>query len=456
MGVHFSKDTETAATQLVKFLDAAQVTKEKAEQYISLFRRKEIRIDILGEYSAKELEELGVASGDAKRIRKHKNTLRHMSEEDVRLRQCSPTKGAKEEKEEPRSPERKPEKLQTISPIEELEEIKDLSEMAKELQQDEFNVSSLSPIRRKRSHTAIKDIWNPGAKEKKNVYQILFRRYRKNPQMNEEFAKIQAKADAQRATSVEETKNLLRPAFFVGEGKTVPVRVYISSLEINSAWRRLYVELAKFSAPFPVVHIGIQICNMRLDWYADGLVHARGALINKTVLEHPTVIIDPSEGTQELPKTEEIFKKICEFIVRWNTTVEYNDRHKNCQHFVNELLTVLGFESTESKIEDKTALGRYLRYLRDFPSEADKKFLFRADGSRVDFPTHDFLDYWHEKYSKSLDHDEEQLIKAFHRAFQCEDARKDNIPVEKLPLCIAGRFTTSSKAHHGEPLYSGM
>lgn len=59
------------------------------------------------------------------------------------------------------------------------------------------------------------------------------------------------------------------------------------------------------------VHAGVQLGNLRLDWYSDGLVHFRGELETKTALETPLVIYDPCNGGG-LPRTEETLKKVRE------------------------------------------------------------------------------------------------------------------------------------------------
>jgi hypothetical protein len=59
------------------------------------------------------------------------------------------------------------------------------------------------------------------------------------------------------------------------------------------------------------VHSGLQIGNIRLDWYKDGLVHCRD-LTSKISLESPLVVFNPCSGSNAkgLPKTEDTLKKV--------------------------------------------------------------------------------------------------------------------------------------------------
>jgi hypothetical protein len=57
------------------------------------------------------------------------------------------------------------------------------------------------------------------------------------------------------------------------------------------------------SAHFGLVHVGIQIGNFRLDYYADNLVHVRNNLAAKTHLELPIATLS-ADGVDSIDDTE--------------------------------------------------------------------------------------------------------------------------------------------------------
>jgi len=227
--------------------------------------------------------------------------------------------------------------------------------------------------------------------------------------------------------------------------------VYVAALDFKSALDKIYAKVASYMRTFPIVHLGIQLGQIRLDWFAHGVVHVRDTLVNSNKLEQPIIVFDPSDDeqpTRELEKSEEILDRLCEFIVHWNRDVEYTEHGFNCQDFVNALLKEFGYSIADKKITDNSPLGRYLRFLKANPTQAHRRILFRnptAEEAEVEFQTHGSLDAWHKANELSLSMDETVMLKAFHRSFQCAEAKQLGIAATAVAPCYAGVITVYGK-----------
>jgi len=235
------------------------------------------------------------------------------------------------------------------------------------------------------------------------------------------------------------------------------VRIYLSSPLTSEELNYFKQFLVLMSGSYGFVHAGVQIGNLRLDWYSDGLVHFRGELETKTWMETPLVIYDPCDGGG-LPRNEATLKKICELVVHWNLYEVFNTTRNNCQNFVKAVLKQ--WNLSDDNMNQDNALGRYLNHLRMHPETSAARFFIDAKGKRKEFASHFDLDEYHKENFDNLDTQEQMLLKSFHRAFQIEELAERNkgidkekqitieqLEEEKAQKCPAGGFTVYKKAN---------
>jgi hypothetical protein len=72
--------------------------------------------------------------------------------------------------------------------------------------------------------------------------------------------------------------------------------------------------------------------------------------------------------------------------------------------------------------------------------------LIKPNKDPILFHTHEALDQYHQENSQHLEPDEVLLLKAFHRAFQCEEAKAQKITIDQMKTnCLMGNPTCYSK-----------
>jgi len=171
---------------------------------------------------------------------------------------------------------------------------------------------------------------------------------------------------------------------------------------------------------------------IRLDFYDSSIVSITQAKSG----ESPTLVVfSPSKN--EVPKTKETLTILSTVICKWNKDKNYDLVLSNCQHFVEDILRSLDIDP--KYMWQSNALGRYLDHIRYKPENKVRR-LIRNDGkTEIIFNTHEELDKFQrlcdiakigdENYLSS---DEKELLKAFHRGFQCEEARDENCTISEL------------------------
>jgi len=288
----------------------------------------------------------------------------------------------------------------------------------------------------------------------KDVMGTLMERY--NAKYPEDKAKAKEKAlhEYKVATEIKLMQAKLKPLWDesvnANTKNSIPIRVTLSSplgggVNAFSQWW-----LGLFASGCGFLHVGLQIGKIRLDWYSDGIVHARN-LESKNYLETPIVVFSPV-GNTELPKNDSNLKKICEVVVDWTKNQKYSSS-KDSLAFVTSILTKLDMTMPADIMSTKTALGRYLIHLKK--SGSNLRVLIRSNET-ITFNSHEVLDTWHRDNDGSLSTDEVTLLKAFHRSFQFEEAAKkqEQIDAQTTTTCHMGLVTFYSKEISLRVVYS--
>lgn len=168
---------------------------------------------------------------------------------------------------------------------------------------------------------------------------------------------------------------------------------------------------------------------------AYGLTHAAFQIADKIVHFYDTsfVKIDKFKGSNalllvyaspegQIPKTPQVLDTIAEVIRFWNVTAVYDERFKNCQDFVEDMISKLNSKchlKLDLELKFNSVLEKYLTNLVNDPNKG--KFALPAlnsNGFSKVFITHKELDIWHQENETSLSIEETNLLKAFHRAYQ--------------------------------------
>jgi len=201
---------------------------------------------------------------------------------------------------------------------------------------------------------------------------------------------------------------------------------------------------------FGLIHMGLQVGRMRMDWMSDSLVHMRRMKSaaddddskNKSIsAAYARIVFDPRPERVFVPNDASTRQKMAEVISLWNRTHTYGMVTGNCQDFVYAVL-----DAFDIRMEKPGgAFARYLEVLRLHPEKANTRFLPREFRTEF-FDTHEQLEEFHQNCRKQenspapldpalpqryyLDPQEELLLKSFHRAFQFSE------PVSKHGSCM--------------------
>jgi hypothetical protein len=246
--------------------------------------------------------------------------------------------------------------------------------------------------------------------------------------------------------------------------KDIKVKLIISEIAHSSARK----QLRQFVSPilmqldlaptFGMFHSALQVGPFLLEWNNSAIAIPRKCMSRAAILSLDVEAIHTTD------RIEEVINKMAEYIVRWNTTMEYAERPKNrkvegnCQDFIDGLLKKL-----EINVNFDGCVGKYLENLRrvgrsdlEFSMDPEFRQHFGVKEKSVIFKTHIELDTFvkmlvsvNPEFGITWYKKEYQLIKSFDRAFWM---RHFKFPNEKDYVSLVEGEDEECKCPFGNPL----
>jgi hypothetical protein len=219
-------------------------------------------------------------------------------------------------------------------------------------------------------------------------------------------------------------------------GRLRPPSVKLYLFELKRPSSRLFSKFSWLcSLKYGALHAAIQIEDIVLQWSTSSLViperYYPADPVFLTDVRHRTTAATAAKDLQtQLHKTgglidcntqmdlqfdlavsvEEMLTKIKEVIVKYNRYRYYSVFHCNCQHFVEDVMKVIGVKNVPQNLTGK---------LKDYFKQLTKD---KSNGIPADFPTHQSLDDYvlTENMSNVSQHDKEYLLCVYFQ-FHLED-----------------------------------
>jgi hypothetical protein len=191
-----------------------------------------------------------------------------------------------------------------------------------------------------------------GGAPSKNVEQLLvqslaYQNERKNLCWSNEEIQQRAKARAPQLCRVDNITAEIQSLLAEQQGEQLAVKVYLVA-----PYAKAKVPLAKaiglrLMDSFGIVHMGLQLGPLRIDWMSDSFVHIKthksGAGDGEAFAR---VVFDPTGKPTFVKHTEQNVMGMAEIISRWNRTSTYHMVTANCQDFIYDLLAALDIAFT--------------------------------------------------------------------------------------------------------------
>eukprot|EP01087_Luapelamoeba_hula_P010246 TRINITY_DN2708_c0_g2_i2.p1 TRINITY_DN2708_c0_g2~~TRINITY_DN2708_c0_g2_i2.p1 ORF type:complete len:1317 (-),score=352.17 TRINITY_DN2708_c0_g2_i2:14-3913(-) len=216
----------------------------------------------------------------------------------------------------------------------------------------------------------------------------------------------------------------------------VGVKFMLEHIWFGTATPRFVREaLSPHVSDYGFLHAAVQVGPYIIEWNMDSLV------VPRSIANHaaPLLLADIPNGRlyagTDFGPVREIYRKISECIVSWNTTKSYasvglgSKKKRHCQHFTKDLLKVLGL-STSSFEQPLRSFIKRLKKEGEGKMEIEDVL---QPGTVIGFDTHQQLDTYvlklQRSYSKDLEHTHPglwRLLKAFDRAFWALAPQGDN------------------------------
>lgn len=214
--------------------------------------------------------------------------------------------------------------------------------------------------------------------------------------------------------------------------KDVKIKLVISEIAHTSFRKNIRTLVSPIvtnigmAGPFGLFHSALQIGPWLVEWNASAICIPRKCMSRAALLSLDVEAISSSD------RVTEVIDNLADFIVEWNTTMEYAERPKdhkvqgNCQDFVDALLKKLGIST---KFDG--CVGEFMSKLRvqgksdlEFVMDAKFREKFARKEKSVIFKTHLELDTFvldlmkiEPAFGKTSYKKEYILLKSFDRAF---------------------------------------
>eukprot|EP01102_Stenamoeba_stenopodia_P001792 TRINITY_DN11630_c0_g1_i1.p1 TRINITY_DN11630_c0_g1~~TRINITY_DN11630_c0_g1_i1.p1 ORF type:complete len:377 (-),score=68.82 TRINITY_DN11630_c0_g1_i1:88-1218(-) len=192
---------------------------------------------------------------------------------------------------------------------------------------------------------------------------------------------------------------------------------------------------------FNAMHAALQFANTLVDWCNQSLVYPRGIQSNNAF-----IAIDI--GTLQMPRDRPLVEEVFNMMARWNITETYDQKTKNCQHWVDDAVKILKFKLPKP---DEGQIGQLLDWVRKGHLDKSVPSLTQIDPSApMGFKNHEQLDkyviqlmekmYGKEKPTQDALKEFEQhpefrdvykILKGFDRAFRMLQVCEPDSPVGK-------------------------